>query len=147
MRTRAVGAVLAALAGLALAFPGVRAASPRHVSPPLPPVAGKDGPGLPPLPEVSARNASYTIEARLDPEKRTLAGWLVLEWRNTTDRALDTFPFHLYWNAFRNNLSTMARGEGRRAPGDRRTEERTFGWIQVKSVRRSATRERSRSKT
>jgi hypothetical protein len=98
-------------------------------------VAGRDAPGLPPLPEVSPRNASYAIEARLDPEKRTIAGALVLEWRNTTDQALSTFPFHLYWNAFRNNLSTTARGEGRRAPRDDTREERTFGWIQVKSVR------------
>ncbi len=135
MRTRTVGVLLAALAGVALAFPGARAASPGHVSTPLPPVAWRDAPGLPPLPEVSPRNASYTIEARLDPEKRTIAGTLVLEWRNTSDQALSTFPFHLYWNAFRNNFSTTARGEGRRAPGDRRREDRTFGWIQVRSVR------------
>ncbi|HEX9187472.1 MAG TPA: M1 family metallopeptidase, partial [Vicinamibacteria bacterium] len=64
-----------------------------------------------------------------------IAGSLVLEWRNTSDRELSSFPFHLYWNAFRNNLSTTARGEGRRAPEDGRREERTFGWIQVKSVR------------
>ena len=112
----------------------------RRLARPRPPAAparrrAKDAPGLPPLPEVSPRNASYTIEARLDPEKRTIAGTLVLEWRNTSDQALSTFPFHLYWNAFRNNLSTIARGEGRRAPGDRKREERTFGWTQVKSVR------------
>jgi len=134
MHPRTAGAVLAALAGLALAFPPVRAATPRHEPPSLPPPAGRNAPGLPPLPEVSPRNASYTIEARLDPEKRMIAGTLVLEWRNTSDRALSTFPFHLYWNAFRNNLSTTARGEGRRAPGDRKREERTFGWTQVRGV-------------
>jgi len=135
MPPRTVGVALAALAGAALALPGVRGAAPPHVPRPLPPVAGKDAPGLPPLPEVSPRNASYTIEARLDPEKRTIAGTLVLEWRNTSDQALSSFPFHLYWNAFRNNLSTTARGEGRRAPENRKREERTFGWIQVRSVR------------
>jgi hypothetical protein len=134
MRLRTVGAVLAALAGVALAFPGARAASRSHVPPPLPPVAQADAAGLPPLPAVSQRNASYSIEARLDPEKRTIAGTLVLEWRNTSDRELATFPFHLYWNAFRNNLSTMARGRGRRAPESRKRDERTFGWIQVTSV-------------
>ena len=135
MRTRTAGGVIAALAGAVLALPGARAEAPKHVPPPLPPVAGKDAPGLPPLPEVSPRNASYTIEARLDPETRRVAGSLLLEWRNTSDQALSSFPFHLYWNAFRNNLSTTARGEGRRAPLDRKREERTFGWIQVKSVR------------
>jgi hypothetical protein len=135
MRTSAVGVPLAALVGFALVFPTARGASPGRVTPPLPPVAGTDAPGLPSLPEVSPRNASYTIEARLDPDKRTIAGTLVLEWRNTSDQALSTFPFHLYWNAFRNNLSTVARGEGRRAPRDRRRDDRTFGWIQVRSVR------------
>jgi hypothetical protein len=135
MRPRTAGALLAVLAGLALIFPSARAASPGHVPKALPLPAAKDAPGLPPLPEVSPRNASYTIEARLDPEKHTLSGTLVLEWRNTSDQALSTFPFHLYWNAFRNNLSTTARGEGRRAPDDRKREERTFGWTQVRSVR------------
>jgi len=135
MGPRTAGLLLAGLAGVVLASTGAPAAAPRHVAPPLPPVAGKDAPGLPPLPEVSPRNASYTIEARLDPEKRTIAGSLVLEWRNTSEQALSTFPFHLYWNAFRNNLSTTARGAGHRAPGDREREDRTFGWIQVKTVR------------
>jgi hypothetical protein len=135
MRPGTAGAMIAALAVASLAFPLARASSPGHVRRPLPPPAPRDAPGLPPLPEQSPRNASYTIEARLDPEKRTLAGTLVLEWRNTGDQALSSFPFHLYWNAFRNNLSTTARGEGRRAPDDRKREERTFGWTQVRSVR------------
>ncbi len=135
MRTRSVGLLLAAAAAAVLVFPGARADAPGRVPPPLPPVAGKDAAFLPPLPEVSPRNASYTIAARLDPERRTLTGTLVLEWRNTSERELSTFPFHLYWNAFRNNLSTTARGEGRRAPDDRKREERTFGWIQVRTIR------------
>jgi len=134
MRPRTTGVLLAALTAAALALPVARASSPRHVPPPLPPPAGRDAPGLPPLPEVSPRNASYTIDARLDPEKRTIRGSLVLDWRNTSDQALASFPFHLYWNAFRNNLSTTARGEGRRAPSDRMKDERSFGWIEVKSV-------------
>jgi hypothetical protein len=135
MRSRTAGALVVAVAGLALAFPSARAVSTVHVARPLPPPAAPDDPVLPPLPSASPRNANYTIEARLDPEKRTIAGTLVLEWRNTSDQALSTFPFHLYWNAFRNNLSTSARGEGRRAPDDRKREERTFGWTQVRSVR------------
>ena len=138
MRPRTAGLLLAALvAALALgrAQAGGAAAA-RHVPAPLPPPAGKDAPGLPPLPEVSPRNASYTIEARLDPEKRTITGSLVLDWTNTSDQALSSFPFHLYWNAFRNNLSTAARAEGRRAPTQRMRDERSFGWTEVKSVRR-----------
>jgi hypothetical protein len=102
----------------------------------MPALPGPDE-GLPPLPAESPRNANYTIQARLDPEKHEVAGSLVLEWRNTADRPLDRFPFHLYWNAFRNNLSTSSRGGGgRRRPNVGAGEDRTFGYIDVKTVRR-----------
>ena len=136
MRRTTAGLVLAALGAGALSCS--RPEPYRHVSAPLPPVAGKDAPGLPPLPETSPRNASYSIDARLDPEKRTIAGSLVLEWRNTSGQSLASFPFHLYWNAFRNNRSTASRGEGRRAPDHPGHEARSFGWIQVKTIRRLA---------
>jgi hypothetical protein len=91
---------------------------------------------LPPLPTESPRNASYSIDARLLPESHTVEGSLVLDWRNTSGVALDSFPFHLYWNAFRNNLSTSARGTGRRAAHLPDTDpERGFGWSAVRSVR------------
>jgi hypothetical protein len=96
----------------------------------LPPPAGPDAPGLPPVPAVSPRNASYTIEARLDPDNHTIAGSLLLDWHNTSDVALSSFPFHLYWNAFRNNLSTTARGEGRRRRFEPGEDKRRFGWIE-----------------
>jgi len=127
------------LAPLALLHAGAGAAGPTIAARPpvlsLPPLPGPDA-GLPPLPERSARNANYTIDARLDPEQHTLEGSLVLEWRNTSESAVDAFPFHLYWNAFRNNLSTSARGRGRRAarsgdPGG----AQGWGYTHVRSVR------------
>ena len=125
------GLLLAVACGLAVSCaPSSAAARPR----PLPPVAGGQAPGLPPLPEVSPRTASYTIEARLDPDRHTLSGSVVLDWHNTSGRPLDRFPFHLYWNAFRNNLSTSARG-WRWARAAATQDERRFGWIQVKTVR------------
>ena len=136
MRPRNAGLLLAALAGVVPFLSDAQARGPAYVPPALPAPAGKDAPGLPPLPDASPRNASYTIDARLDPDKRTIEGSLVLDWRNTSDQALASFPFHLYWNAFRNNLSTTARGEGRRAPAERLVDERSFGWMEVKSVRR-----------
>ncbi len=91
---------------------------------------------LPPLPKQSSRNASYTMDVRLDPQKHTIDGKLVLTWRNTADRPLDTFPFHLYWNAFRNNLSTLAREASAKGSARRRAQdERDYGWIHVSSVR------------
>jgi len=130
-RTAGAAAGFVTLAGLAL--PGGPRADPQG-APPAP------GRGLPPLdaasppPAASPRNASYTIEARLDPEAHTLDGTLVLEWRNLADVPLDSFPFHLYWNAFRNDSSASARGRGRRAA--RFQDERDYGWIEVRSVHR-----------
>ncbi|PYQ10111.1 MAG: hypothetical protein DMF83_01180 [Acidobacteria bacterium] len=96
-----------------------------------------EDPSLPPVPAQSARNANYTIHARLDPDQHTIQGSEVLEWRNVSGTALSTFPFHLYWNAFRNNLSTSARGEGRRSARStsERERERGYGYIQVRSIR------------
>jgi hypothetical protein len=129
-------AAIAALAGLLALRPGALAqtpvASPRR---PLsvPPLA--DDAGLPALPQRSPRNANYTIEARLDPDAHTIDGSLVLEWRNISDVAVSRFPFHLYWNAFRNNLSTSARGQGRRAARATQSEDaRGFGYTHVQSV-------------
>ena len=134
MRQSTAGAAALALVALALALLPTRADAPTPLPRPLPPLPAEDA-GLPPLPDRSPRTASYTIEARLDPESRTIAGRLVLEWRNTADRPLATFPFHLYWNAFRNSLSTSARGQSGREPWNRRRTDRSWGWTEVRSVR------------
>jgi peptidase M1-like protein len=78
---------------------------------------------LPALPAHAPRIASYTIDARLDERAHAIQGSLVLDWRNTSDVAVGELPFHLYWNAFRNNLSTSARGDGPRAARFRKDED------------------------
>src|SRR5690349_9904920 len=128
------GALLIAIAALAVALPVVRARDSRDAAPSermaVPPLSDE---GLPPLPAQSPRNASYTIRARLDPGRHRIDGHLELAWTNTTGQPQSTFPFHLYWNAFRNNLSTSARGEGKRAAraGD---DPRRFGYTQVRRI-------------
>ncbi|MBM3817530.1 MAG: M1 family metallopeptidase [Acidimicrobiia bacterium] len=57
----------------------------------------------------SPRNASYTIEARLLPEARSIRGREVIRWRNTSSRPTSELQFHLYWNAWRNADSTWLR--------------------------------------
>ena len=117
-----------------LALPGVMA---REVPPS--PSAGMTVPapdadaGLPALPERSPRNANYTIRARLDAERHVIDGSLDLDWTNTTGLPQSSFPFHLYWNAFRNNLSTSARGQGRRAAADE-GDPRRFGYTHVRRI-------------
>jgi hypothetical protein len=99
----------------------------------LPPLTDE---GLPPLPPASPRNASYSIEARLDPARHTIEGTLELHWRNISTVTVQAFPFHLYWNAFRNTLSASARGEGRRAARNgRKDTDRGYGYVEITSLR------------
>jgi hypothetical protein len=60
-------------------------------------------------PALSPRNASYSIDARLDPATRTITGSEVIAWRNVTTKPADELQFHLYWNAWRNDRSTWLR--------------------------------------
>jgi hypothetical protein len=133
MRFRHAFAVLAGLGPIAFSAGGTQGdAPPRWGLPAL-----EASYPLPPLPEKSARNANYTIEARLDPERHAIEGSLTLDWRNTSGVAVSSFPFHLYWNAFRNNLSTSARGAGRRAARFRAepVPDRDYGYTHVRSIR------------
>lgn len=136
MRARLVLALSAAglLAGLTL---GPRPASARPPVAPFP-LPALDETGLPPLPRESPRIANYTIDARLDAERHRVQGRLVLRWRNTSTVPVSSFPFHLYWNAFRNNLSSLARGDRRREPPAPRNEaerQRRFAFQNVQAAR------------
>lgn len=50
---------------------------------------------------LSERVVAYTIDAKLDTDKKTLDATETLTYRNLTGQPLTTFPFHLYLNAFR----------------------------------------------
>lgn len=89
-----------------------------------------------PLPGArSPRNASYSIEVRLDHGSRTLTGREVVTWRNITNNATSELPFHLYYNAWKNTRSSWLRERtlSRRAMAPRRQQD--WGWIDVTSVR------------
>ncbi|MBI4445853.1 MAG: M1 family metallopeptidase [Acidobacteria bacterium] len=58
---------------------------------------------------LSARAANYQIQARLDPQARTIRGIGVITWKNLSNQSVDRFYFHLYLNAFKNNRSTFIR--------------------------------------
>jgi hypothetical protein len=63
---------------------------------------------------LSERVVAYTIDARLDTDKKTLDATESLTYRNLTGQPLTTFPFHLYLNAFRPESTFTA---GTRADG------------------------------
>ena len=50
---------------------------------------------------LSTRIVAYDIEAKLDTDKKTLDATEILTYKNLTGQPLNTFPFHLYLNAFR----------------------------------------------
>ena len=56
---------------------------------------------------LSTRVVAYQIEARLDPVKKTADATETLTYHNLTGRPLDTFPFHLYLNAFQPTSTFM----------------------------------------
>jgi Peptidase family M1 domain len=49
---------------------------------------------------LSTRVVAYEIDARLDPAKKTITASEVLTYHNLTGQPQQTFPFHLYLNAF-----------------------------------------------
>lgn len=65
-------------------------------------------PGAVPRP-LSPRNANYTINVRLDAKARTLTGRERLVWTNVSGAPTQELQFHLYYNAWRDNLSTYMR--------------------------------------
>ena len=86
--------------------------------------------------EPSPRNASYSIDVKLDIARRTLAGREVLAWRNTSNITTDELRFHLYYNAWRHTRSTWMR-ERLLARGSALSErpEADWGWIDVTAIR------------
>ena len=89
-------------------------------------------PGMP----RSLRNASYSIDVRLDTERRTLTGREIITWRNITPTATPELQLHLYYNAWKNTRSTWMR-ERRlgRGPGLESRPADDWGWIDVTAIR------------
>lgn len=99
------------------------------------------GAGAPPLhaqpAPLSPRNASYDIDATLDPALRTITGSEVITWTNVGQIPAYSLRMHLYWNAFRSTHSTWMRqrGLGGRSPfADRDPDD--FGWIEIGTLQR-----------
>ena len=84
----------------------------------------------------SQRNANYSIDVRLDAERRTLTGREVLTWRNISNLTTSELQFHLYYNAWKNTQSTwmLDRRLGRGTGLDDRPAD-DWGWIEVTAIR------------
>jgi hypothetical protein len=81
----------------------------------------------------SPRIANYKLEAKLDPVRHQIAGSETLTWTNPGQTAVDTLPFHLYLNAFKNEQSLFMRS----SKGMLRMAQATasgWGYIQIDAV-------------
>jgi hypothetical protein len=56
---------------------------------------------------LSQRVVAYTIDAKYDPPKHVVEATETLTYHNLTGQPLDTFPFHLYLNAFQPKSTWM----------------------------------------
>ena len=78
--------------------------------------------------------ANYTMDIRLDTERNLIIGSELLTWTNTSEKPTETMWFHLYWNAFQNNMSTFIREralEGRPTPQFSKDD---WGYCRVSSI-------------
>jgi hypothetical protein len=122
MRSRFIALFLCAAA--AACAGATTTASPQQVSPP--PVATlADKP-------LSERVVAYQIAARFDAGKRTLDATEILTYRNLTGRPQDTFPFHLYLNAFQPTSTFMK--EERRDRSDFELKDKYKASAEIKSL-------------
>ncbi len=91
------------------------------------------------------RLASYRIEARYDAATHKIEATQVLTWTNGGQSSVETLPFHLYLNGFKNESSLFMRSSGGRHRGER-ADERAWGWIEVPSIRIGALELRAKAR-
>lgn len=86
---------------------------------------------------LSVRVVAYQIDARLDPAKKTIDATEALTYHNLTGQPQQTFPFHLYLNAFqpKSTFMTEVRMGGTRGTGpEQGWDPKHYGAIEVRSL-------------
>jgi hypothetical protein len=84
---------------------------------------------IPAVGALSARNANYDIDVRLDHAARTLTGTELIRWRNIGRAPADSLRLHLYWNAWANNQSSWMRES---ALADRPSDVKPEDWSYIR---------------
>jgi len=82
---------------------------------------------------LSPRIANYTIDCKLDVEKKLITAVEILEWKNTSDDYIGEMQFHLYQNAFRDEKSTKYIERGG-FPKELRSDESKRGYCEIKKI-------------
>jgi Peptidase family M1 domain len=83
---------------------------------------------------LSQRVVHYEIEAKYDAKKHALDGTETLTYHNLTGQAQDTFPFHLYLNAFQPNATWIRelKREGANGLGFDQWDSKNYGADEIK---------------
>jgi hypothetical protein len=81
---------------------------------------------------LSSRVVAYQIDARLDAVKKTIDATETLTYQNLSGQPLDTFPFHLYLNAFQPKSSVSR--ELHRGDPERELKDEERGAIEIKKL-------------
>jgi len=82
---------------------------------------------------LSKHIVNYEIKATLIPQEKTIKGQEVLTWLNDSSVPVSELQFHLYLNAFKNSLSTVAKESGDPARGSKLPQDR-WGSISVDKI-------------
>jgi hypothetical protein len=84
---------------------------------------------------LSQRVVHYEIDAKYNAQNHTLDATETLTYHNLTGQALDTFPFHLYLNAFQPTSTFLREGkrEGTRGEDFEKWDPRSYGAEEIKS--------------
>jgi hypothetical protein len=90
------------------------------------------GQEIPPSPEASALR--YEIWAELDDANKMLQGKEEIYWTNRTQDVIPDMWFHLYWNAFKNEKSTVFEESREESLLGIRMEEGGWGWIDITRI-------------
>ena len=76
---------------------------------------------------LSTRQTYYRIDAKLDPEAKTVTGTMEAYWVNKSTDIVPDIQLHLYMNAFKSNKTTFNKGASLSLT-DKKTD---FGWINL----------------
>jgi hypothetical protein len=94
-------------------------------------------PAAAPEKTLSVRVVAYTIDAKLDPAKHTIDATETLVYKNLTGKPQQTFPFHLYLNAFQpqSTFMTEVHRSGTRGSGPNQAwDPKHFGSITIQKL-------------
>jgi hypothetical protein len=87
-------------------------------------------------PTLSPRNANYSMDIKLNTEKKTIEGQMELTWKNTSQDTLHELQFHLYLNAFKNSETTFMRESEGSFRGDQSALDKlSWGYIDITEMK------------